>query len=58
MLLFMSGPRGNGGADGDEPVVPTAEESWERHTRILDLVEEMRTAHERRKRGEPEPPAR
>jgi len=50
----VSGPRGDGGADEREPVVPTAEESWERHTRILELIEEMRAARERR----PEPPAR
>jgi hypothetical protein len=35
--------------------VPTPEESWERHTRILDLIEQIRLARERRK---PERPSR
>jgi len=44
-------PSGDGGADGErraEPVVPTAEGSWDRHTRILDLIEQIRAARERR----------
>jgi len=46
---------GGGGAHGADregwPVAPD-EASWERHTRILDMIEQVRTARElRRQRG-------
>ena len=46
---------GGGGADGADreewPVAPD-EASWERHTRILDTIEQVRAARDlRRQRG-------
>jgi hypothetical protein len=34
--------------EAPEEVVPSAEESWERHVRILDLLKQIRVARERR----------
>jgi hypothetical protein len=49
--------RRDGGRGVTEPEtserVPTPEESWARHTRVLDLVEQIRRARDRRGR-EPE----
>ena len=46
---------GGGGVDGagrEERFFAPDEESWERHTRILDVIEQVRAARElRRQRG-------
>jgi hypothetical protein len=46
-----------GGVDGVEPggqLAAPDEEMWERHTRVLDLIEQVRAARElRRQRGLP-----
>jgi len=49
---MWGGGGGAHGADGEGWPVAPDEASWERHTRILDTIEQVRAARElRRRRG-------